>query len=272
MNLQTYIASELEEDEKLGHTASAAAPTGDGYAGDPSAYADESGLVAGPVQFTGGDIDESVYIARPESGAALPAVLVIHENKGLVPYIENTTRRLAKQGYVAAAPDLLAGVGGTASFTPDAATEALAGISEEQIVGRLKSLLTEVAKLNYVQADRLGIVGFCYGGGIAWRMLTEDSRLAAGVPFYGPPPDEEALTRIAGRTLAIYGETDSRITSTLPGIRELMDKHGKAFEAIVYPGAGHAFHNDTRPDRYHAEAAAQAWQAALTFLGGVLKN
>ncbi|GAA5193769.1 hypothetical protein GCM10023322_56520 [Rugosimonospora acidiphila] len=269
MDLWTYLESELAEDARLGIAAGTGPAQRTGYPGDPAVYVAEDEVDV--------EADDARYLARPlgtgaTPAAPVPAVLVIHENKGLTPYVRNTARRLARHGYLAVAPDLLAPLGGTGAFEPDQVTKALAGIAADDVVAYLKGVVSEVAGASGVRADRLGMVGFCYGGGVTWRMLTRDARIRAGVPFYGPTPDADAVATIAGDTLAIYGETDQRITSMLPGIRAAMAEHGKPFRAIVYPGAGHAFHNDSNPDRYHAEAAGQAWEAAVGFLDGVLRS
>ncbi len=233
----------------------------------------ESAVETATVRFAGGDGELEAYVARPRGGGPAPAVVVVHENKGLVPYITDVARRLAAAGYVAAAPDLLSRLGGTGSFGTQAeVTAALATIDAADVVADVRAVLDWVAGQEDVQSDRLGILGFCYGGGVAWRVLTQEPRLAAGVPFYGPTPDPAAVPGIQAPVLAVYGETDARITSMLPGIREAMEQHGKVFEPLVLEGAGHAFHNDTNPDRYDPAAARQAEDAAVRWLDRWLKD
>ena len=148
----------------------------------------------------------------------------------------------------------------------------LTGIDGADVVADVRAAIGWAAGQEFVDGERIAVLGFCYGGGIAWRTLTQEPRLAAGVPFYGPIPDLDAVPRISAPVLAVYGETDQRITSMLPAIREAMAAHGKTFEAVVLEGAGHAFHNDTNPDRYRPEAARQAWQAALDWLDRWLRG
>ena len=274
MDLKSYIESELEEDATLpGGGASVSAEGKNGYPGDPTVHVPESAVETGTVRFPGRDGDVEAYVARPRGGGPAPAVVVVHENKGLVPYITDVARRLAAAGFVAVAPDLLSRLGGTASFGEQAdVTAALATIDAADVVADVRAALDWAAGEEDVQSDRLGILGFCYGGGVAWRVLTQEPRLAAGVPFYGPIPDLAAVPGIQAPVLAVYGETDQRITSMLPAIREAMERHGKTFEPLVLAGAGHAFHNDTNPDRYHAEAAREAWAAAVDWLERWLKN
>lgn len=269
MDLRSYIESEIAEDAALpGGGASAVAGGEAGYPGDPAVHVPESRVDAGTVTVGGAAGELRAYVARPRAAdGAGPAVVVIHENKGLVPYITDVARRLAAAGFVAVAPDLLSRLGGTDSFaTQDEVVAALATIDGADVVADVRAVVSWVAEQDAVDAGRIAVLGFCYGGGVAWRALTEEPRLAAGVPFYGPPPDVEAVAAITSPVLAVYGETDQRITSTLPSIREAMERHGKDFAALVLEGAGHAFHNDTNPDRYHPEAARRAEQTVFGWL------
>jgi carboxymethylenebutenolidase len=277
MDLRSYIESEVEEEKGLPRSSAAAVgdagtPTG-GYPGDPDVHVSDADLAVERARTPGPHGEQAVYIARPREGQRAPAVLVIHENKGLVPYIENVARRLAALGYVAVAPDLLSRVGGTGAYeTPGDATAALSAIDGDDIVADVRAVLAWVAERDYVAPDRLAILGFCYGGGVAWRVLTEEPRLTTGVPFYGPIPEVDAVPGIQAPVMAVYGELDQRITSMLPTITAAMAEQGKTFEPVVLEGAGHAFHNDTNPDRYDPEAARTAWDAAVGWLDRWLKT
>ncbi|MFA9446107.1 dienelactone hydrolase family protein [Egicoccus sp. AB-alg6-2] len=274
MDLKSYVDSELEEEKELGYSPSGVSGSdGDGYPGSDDVYVPESDVDAETIRFTANGAEQSAYLVRPKGGGSAPLVIVIHENKGLVPYIKNVARRLAAEGYVAVAPDLLARVGGTDKFDGgEAAIAAIRDLDPQGMVEDVRATLTEVSGRDGVDADKAGIIGFCFGGGVAWRVLTQEPRLSAGVPFYGPTPDEEAVPDITAPVLGIYGELDERITSMLPGIREAMETHGKEFGAVVLPDAGHAFHNDTNPDRYNPEAAAKAWRTAVDFLDDTIKS
>jgi carboxymethylenebutenolidase len=264
MDLRSYIESELEEDAALPGGGAVARAEDGGYPGDPAVHVPESEVDAAVVTVAAAEGEQRAYLARPRDGRRAPAVVVVHENKGLVPYITDTARRLAAAGYVALAPDLLSRLGGTGAFgTQEEVIAALAGIDGADVVADVRAAIGWLAEQEFVDGDRIAVLGFCYGGGIAWRTLTQEPRLAGGIPFYGPIPDLDAVPSISAPVLAVYGETDQRITSMLPTIREAMERHGKTFEPLVLEGAGHAFHNDTNPDRYHPEAARQAWQAAL---------
>jgi len=267
MELDQYVEDELAEERALGH-ASADGQRGDGsgYPGDPDVEVGPDEVRTEVVEVGEGDQHRSLTVHAPigcEGGA--PGVVVIHENKGLVPYIANVARSLARDGFVTVAPDLLAPLGGTDAFaTTEEVTEALRTRTPDELLADLRSALDGLAAHPLVDASRLAVVGFCFGGGLAWRLLAADSRLTVGVPFYGPPPADEELQRIKVPVLAVYGETDERITSTLPSTRTAME--GRLFEAVVLEGAGHAFHNDTNPDRYDASAARRAWAEARAFL------
>lgn len=274
MDLKSYVDSELEEEKELGYSPSGvAASDAGGYPGDANVHVSESDVDVETVDLSADGVERAGYLARPRGGGRAPAVIVIHENKGLVTYIKDVARRLAAQGYVAFAPDLLARSGGTDQFEETAAaTEAIRDLDPQGMVDDVRAAVSELAGRAEVDENKIGIIGFCFGGGVAWRTLTQEPRLAAGVPFYGPTPEEEAVANIQAPVLGIYGELDERITSQLPGIREAMDKHGKEFEAVVLPEAAHAFHNDTNPDRYNPDAAAKAWQTAVKFLDDKLKS
>lgn len=269
MDLRSYIESELAEDATLpGGGASAAAEGPDGYPGDPAVHVPESRVDAGTTTLAGPAGELRAYVARPRAGdGPAPAVVVVHENKGLVPYITDVARRLADAGFVAVAPDLLSRLGGTGAFaTQEEVVAALATIDGADVVADVRAVVSWVAEQDAVDAGRIAVLGFCYGGGVAWRTLTQEPRLAAGVPFYGPVPDVDAVPSITAPVFAVYGEKDQRITSMLPTIREAMERHGKDFEALVLQGAGHAFHNDTNADRYHPQAARLAEQAVMQWL------
>ncbi|NNN18459.1 MAG: dienelactone hydrolase family protein [Acidimicrobiaceae bacterium] len=227
----------------------------------------DGNIVAWRARAKGNEADVLAYCAKPKEGRSLPGVIVIHENKGLVPYVEDVARRFAKEGFVAVAPDLLSRRGGTQAFAdPADATTALGTIGREELVEDLISAVSLLAADESVQADRIGVVGFCFGGGMAWRLITKDSRLKAAVPFYGPNPPLEDVPNIAAKILAIYGGLDERINAGIDEIEAATTEHKKVFEKIIYPGAQHAFHNDTNPDRYHPEAAVDAWQHTLQWL------
>jgi carboxymethylenebutenolidase len=193
--------------------------------------------------------------------AATPrgAVLVIHENKGLNDWVRTVAGRLAGIGYSALAIDLLSEEGGTGTFSdPAAATAALGNIAPDRFVADLTSGLDEVARRS--PGQKLAVVGFCFGGGLVWRLLAAgEPRLASAVPFYGPLPDNPDFAGSKNAAvLGLYGALDQRVTSSEPAAKAALDQAGLVNDLVIEPDADHAFFNDTGP-RYHPVAAADAW-------------
>jgi carboxymethylenebutenolidase len=247
-------------------TTASAGPALDSVpAGDPA-------IAATPVQFPGSDAGLMGYLARPASAGTFPLVLVCHENRGLTPYIEDVTRRVAKAGYVGLAVDLLSREGGTAKVSDPASIPGLlSNAPPARHVQDFQSGLTYLKAQPFARADRAGMVGFCFGGGVTWLVAAGIPELRAAVPFYGPPPPDSELPKINAAVLAIYAEKDSRITQTAVAIETTMQQNGKIYRKIIYPGVDHAFHNDTGP-RYNAEAAHAAWGDALAWFKQYLQD
>jgi carboxymethylenebutenolidase len=209
------------------------------------------------------------YLARPEGSGRLPAVVAIHENRGLVDHTKDCARRLAAAGYVALAPDLLSRQGGTTAV--EDATAALGKSDPNQNTQDLIAALDWLAQNPYVDGSRLAVTGWCMGGGYTWRVATQaGSRIKAAVPWYGPNPPSDA-EKIQAPVFAIYGALDERINAGIPAISELMWKNDKTFALKVYPGAQHAFNNDQNPERHNAQQAPIAWKDMLYFLEEYVK-
>jgi carboxymethylenebutenolidase len=218
-----------------------------------------------------GGVSVSGYLSAPEGGGRHPAVVVIHENRGLNDHTRDVARRFAAEGFAALAPDLISRKGGTASMqSPDKAREALSSITPEEALTDLKAALAFLDAHKRVQSGRLGSVGFCWGGARSFLLAAESERLRAAVVFYGSAPPPEKLAQVRAPVLGLYGETDERITSRVPEVAAALKKAGKSFEYKIYPGAGHAFFNDTG-QRYDDAAAKDAWARTLTFLRSNLK-
>ncbi|HLY67037.1 MAG TPA: dienelactone hydrolase family protein [Chloroflexota bacterium] len=204
------------------------------------------------------------YVARPKSQGPKPGVVVCHENKGLVDYVKDVAMGLASHGYVAIAPDLLTREGPTHKFgNPEAdVPPLLTKIPPERHIADLKAAVDHLIGMN---VGPIGAIGFCFGGGQTWRLATQEPRLAAAVPFYGPNPPLDDVPKITGPVLAIYGGLDERINAGIDAIKAAMEQNGKTFSHTVYPNSQHAFHNHTNPDRYNAETAKEAWQQATAW-------
>jgi len=231
----------------------------------------DKNIIAEKIIFFGNDAKLMAYLARPKEAGTYAGILVCHENRGLTPHIEDVTRRVAQGGYVGLAIDLLSREGGTGKFSDSTQiTQILGNTNKEQFVQDFQAGFNYLQQLSYLNKDHIGMVGFCFGGGITWLMATHNPQLKAAVPFYGPNPPLEEVPKIQAPILAIYGELDQRINQDIPAIEEEMKKNNKIFEKIIYPGVNHAFHNDTT-ERYAPTAAKDAWMRTLSWFEKYLK-
>jgi carboxymethylenebutenolidase len=226
--------------------------------------ADDPMVNASAVEFTGQADTLQGYLSRPSSGEPAPLILVCHENRGLTEHIQDVTRRLAKAGYVALAVDLLSRQGGSAALSSSDIPGLLTGMSPDQYVQDFLDGWRWLQGQSFAQTDRVGMTGFCYGGGVTWRVATQFPELKAAVPFYGPHPEPGDIPNIQAAILAVYGERDARINQGIAAIEEAMLQNGKIYEKIIYPDSDHAFFNDTG-DRYNPAAAQDAWMQMLAW-------
>lgn len=209
------------------------------------------------------------YLVRPAAATGkLPAVLVIHENRGLNPYIEDVARRLAKAGFLALAPDGLTSVGGYPGNDDK-------GRELQQTVDGTKLMNDFFAGFEFLLAHesstgKVGAVGFCYGGGVVNAIAVAYPELSAGVPFYGRQPKPEDVAAIKAPLLIQYAELDERINAGWPAYEAALKAAGKTYTAYIYPGVNHGFHNDTTP-RYDAAAAKLAEERTVAFFQEHLK-
>jgi carboxymethylenebutenolidase len=216
-----------------------------------------------------GDTNMQAYVARPKKQKAYAAVVVIHENRGLNPHIEDVTRRAAKAGYLAIAPNALSPLGGTPANEDDA----------RQLFTKLNAADTLTNFINvfdYLDTrkdynGKAGCVGFCWGGGIANQLAVNVPSLKAAVAFYGRQPEAADVAKIKAAVQLHYGGLDERVNAGIPAYEEALKKNGVKYELYVYEGANHAFHNDTAPTRYNEAAAKLAWQRTLDFFSKYLK-
>jgi len=210
------------------------------------------------------------YLAKPaNAGGKLPAVIVIHENRGLNLYIEDVARRLAVEGYLALAPDALTPVGGY----PGDDEKGGQLFSQLDATKRTEDLMAAVP---YVKSrpdcdGKVGAVGFCYGGGIVNQMAVRFPDLAAAVPFYGAQPSAADAAKIKAPLLIHYAALDERIDAGWPAYEAALKANGVKYQMYMYPGTNHGFHNDTTP-RYDEAAAKLAWSRTLAFFKEHLKS
>jgi len=210
------------------------------------------------------------YLAKPAGAKGqFPGIVVIHENRGLNPYIKDVARRLATAGYMALAPDGLTSVGGYAG-DDDNGAKLFSQVDRD----KMREDLAAAAVFLKNRGDctgKIGAIGFCYGGGIVnYLAVRMGSDLAAGVPFYGAQPSAEDAAKIKAPINAQYAELDTRISGGWPAFDEALTKAGVAHEGHIYPGANHGFHNDTTP-RYDEAAAKEAWRRALEWFDKYVK-
>ncbi|HNP79126.1 MAG: dienelactone hydrolase family protein [Cyclobacteriaceae bacterium] len=203
------------------------------------------------------------YVARPKGDAKLPAVVVIHENRGLNPHIEDVARRVALAGYIALAPDALSPLGGTPADA-DQARDMF------QKLDAPKNLKNFVLAFDYLgrRSDcngKFGTVGFCWGGGMVNQLAVNVPALKAAVAFYGRQADVADVPKIKAALQLHYAGMDDRINAGIPAYEEALKKSNISYELYQYEGAQHAFHNDTAPTRYNETAAKLAWERTLAF-------
>lgn len=235
----------------------------------PIVPADEPGLaIATRTIAVRPDRPLGIYVAAPTGREeSAPAVIVVHENRGLNDHIRDVARRFALAGYAAYAPDFLSSAGGTPQ-DEDRAREMIGELDLSAATADGVAL----ARLLGAGRRRVGVVGFCWGGAMVHRLvLGAGDRLAAGVSFYGPAPDPAEAARLEVSLLIILAERDERVNRTALPYARAAEAAGKPVRTIMFPGVDHAFHNDTSAARYDAAAAASAWSATLEFFGRHLR-
>ena len=221
------------------------------------------------IVYTGVNGEMKAYIARPEKVKKYAAVMVIHENRGLNPHIEDVTRRAANAGYLAIAPDALGPQGGTPA-NEDQARELFTKLDAGQ------NLQNFIKGFEYLQTRKdyngnAGCVGFCWGGGLSNDLAVNVPTLKAAVAFYGRQPDAAEVPKIKAAIQLHYGALDERINAGIPAYEEALKKAGVKYELYIYEGANHAFHNDTSAARYNEAAAKLAWKRSLDFFEKYLR-
>lgn len=223
-----------------------------------SVAADDPAVQGGNVTFAGPAGDLFGYLARPAAGGSRAGVIVIHEIRGLTDHIRDVTRRVAKAGYVALAVDLASRAGGT-----DKATNVSGALTGGPIEDRIADLNAALAHLGS-QPDfngKLGVTGFCFGGGMTLSYAATQPKVLAAVPYYGPTPQPASqMSATNAAILAQYGANDARVNAGIADLEQAMA--GKTFEKRIYDGAGHAFNNDTG-GAYNEARAVEAWKATL---------
>jgi carboxymethylenebutenolidase len=222
-----------------------------------------------PTTYPGATGDIKAYIARPKGSAKLPTVIVIHENRGLNPHIEDVARRTALEGFLALAPDLLSPMGGTPA-NEDTARDMISKLDGQQTVQNLVSATTFLEKHGQGNG-KVGAMGFCWGGGMVGALAVNAPDLDAGVVYYGRQPKAADVEKIKAPLLLHYAGLDERINEGIPAFEEALKKGNKPYTLFIYEGAQHAFNNDTSEARYNKQVAEQAWSRTIAFLKEHLK-
>ena len=219
---------------------------------------------------TAGSGTVKAYVAKPASMTGkLPVVLVIHENRGLNPHIEDIARRLALDNFIAFAPDALTPLGGYPG-DEDKARELFAKLDQKKTTEDFLAATTFIKTLPD-SSGKLGAVGFCYGGGMVHTLATRLPELNAGVPFYGNQPAPEEAAKVKAPLLIHFAAVDERINAAWPAYEAALKAAGARYEAYQYPGTQHGFNNDTTP-RFDAASAKLAWDRTLAFFNKTLRT
>jgi carboxymethylenebutenolidase len=209
------------------------------------------------------------YLARPAAGGKVPAILVIHENRGLNPYVEDVARRLATANFMAFAPDSLTSLGGYPG--DDEKGGAMFGKLDREKMTEDFAAAAAWLKARPDGNGRLGVTGFCFGGGVSNTLATRMPDLAAAAPFYGAAPPLEDVPKIKAAILVHHGQLDTRLVEAWPAYEAALKANKIRYEGYVYPKANHGFHNDTTP-RYDEAAAKLAWQRTLDWFNKYVRT
>jgi carboxymethylenebutenolidase len=240
--------------------------------GEASASPNQSGdlqLVNEFITYPGFTGDIRAYLSMPDDKKEYPGVIVIHENRGLVPHIQDVNRRMAREGFISLAPDALSPLGGTPE-DEDKGRNMIGQLDREETVKNF------VAAVKYLETHprstgKVGCTGFCWGGGMTNQVAVNSPDLDAAVPYYGIQPSAEDVAKIKSPVMAHYAENDDRINQGIPAFEDALKKNNIEYHIFKYPGTGHAFNNDTNPDRYNAKAATLAWGRTVAFFKEKLK-
>jgi carboxymethylenebutenolidase len=226
---------------------------------------DDARLAVSTISFDAAGGKVTGYMARQKEGAAKrPAVLVVHENRGLNPHIEDVTRRLALAGFLALAPDLLSIFGGTPA-DEEKSTQMIRQLNLDQTVAQLVAG-TKFVKSHPQSTGNVGAVGFCWGGGVVNWLATASPDLGAAVVYYGVQPPADKVAQIHAPLLLHYAGLDERVDAGIPAYESALKADHKSYQLYMYPNVNHAFNNDTAGPRYDKEAADLAWGRTVAFL------
>ena len=222
------------------------------------------------IKYSGETGDVKGFLAWPKAGKKFPAVLIIHENRGLQPHIQDVTRRMAKEGFLALAPDALSPLGGTPENDQAKAVTMIGQLDKDKTIKNLVAAV-KYLKTQPLSTGKVGCTGFCWGGGMTNQVAVFSPDLDAAVPYYGMQPTADQVALIKAPIMAHYAGDDARINQGIPAFEDALKKEKKEYQIFIYEGAGHAFNNDSNPERYNEKAAKLAWSRTIAFFKEKLK-
>jgi carboxymethylenebutenolidase len=222
------------------------------------------------MKYPGATGEVLAYLARPKGDEKIPGVVVIHENRGLAPHIEDVTRRVALEGFLAIAPDALTPLGGTPE-DPEKVPSLIQKLDSQSTIQNYLAAV-KYLKTHPVSTGKIGAIGFCWGGAMANQVAVNSPDVLAVVPYYGRQPASEDVPKIKASLLLHYAGLDEGINKGIPAYEEALKKASIDYKMYMYEGANHAFNNDTNPARYNKEAAQLAWKRTTSFLKEKLKK
>ncbi|MEZ5647639.1 MAG: dienelactone hydrolase family protein [Alphaproteobacteria bacterium] len=233
------------------------------YANAEMIPANDPGLISERITIPNVSGDVKAYFTHPKDSSKRGGVVVIHENRGLNAHIEDVARRVAKAGFNAVAVDLLSPMGGTPQ-NEDQARDMIGKLDAKQTVANLRSAVAWL-KNRPDSNGKVGVVGFCWGGGMVNQLAVAEPNLNAAVAYYGPQPPADQVANIKAPLLLHYAGLDERINQGIPGYKNALDQAGKKYTVYIYDGVDHAFNNDTNAARYNKDAAELAWGRTIEF-------
>jgi carboxymethylenebutenolidase len=233
-------------------------------------FQDEMDLISEIIKYQSETGEITGFLAHPKKRGKFPAVIVIHENRGLQPHIKDVTRRMAKEGFLALAPDGLSPLGGTPDNDPDKAATMIRELNSEQTTKNFVAAV-KYLKTHPLSTGKVGCTGFCWGGAMTNQVAVNAPDLNAAVPYYGRQPVEADVAKIKAPIMAHYAGNDPGIDAGIPAFEDALKKYNKEYQIFMYEGASHAFNNDSNPERYNEQAAKLAWSRTVGFFKEKLK-
>ncbi len=221
-------------------------------------------LITARVEYDASGAKMAGYLARPKADGKRPAVILVHENRGLNPHIRDVARRMALEGFLVLAPDMLSPLGGTPA-DEDQAAKMIGGLDARETIARVAAAVPYLAR-RPESTGKVGVVGFCWGGGVVNQLAAAGTPLNAGVSYYGMQLPAGEVPKISAPLLLHYASLDQRINAGIADYEAALKANSRTYEKYMYEGANHAFNNDTNAARYNKEAATLAWGRTVAFL------